>query len=83
VEALGGGRWRCTLEGGRRRPHPMPPHPAAILSCLPALLAAPGPPAPHTPNPPQPPQASGFCYINDLVLAILELLKRNARVGVS
>ena len=26
------------------------------------------------------PQASGFCYVNDLVLAILELLKYNARV---
>ena len=25
-------------------------------------------------------EASGFCYINDLVLAILELLKRHARV---
>ena len=25
-------------------------------------------------------QASGFCYINDLVLAILELLKYHARV---
>lgn len=25
-------------------------------------------------------QASGFCYINDIVLAILELLKYHARV---
>jgi len=25
-------------------------------------------------------QASGFCYVNDLVLAILELLKYHARV---
>lgn len=25
-------------------------------------------------------QASGFCYVNDIVLAILELLKHNARV---
>ena len=25
-------------------------------------------------------EASGFCYINDLVLAILELLKQHARV---
>ena len=25
-------------------------------------------------------QASGFCYCNDIVLAILELLKHNARV---
>jgi histone deacetylase 1/2 len=25
-------------------------------------------------------EASGFCYVNDLVLAILELLKRHARV---
>jgi acetoin utilization deacetylase AcuC-like enzyme len=30
--------------------------------------------------PPTPAQASGFCYVNDLVLAILELLKHNARV---
>lgn len=27
-----------------------------------------------------PDQASGFCYVNDIVLAILELLKYNARV---
>ena len=25
------------------------------------------------------PQASGFCYVNDIVLAILELLKYHAR----
>jgi len=25
-------------------------------------------------------EASGFCYVNDIVLAILELLKRHARV---
>lgn len=27
-----------------------------------------------------PPQASGFCYVNDLVLGILELLKYHGRV---
>lgn len=32
-----------------------------------------------TPSPP-PCQASGFCYINDIVLAILELLKYHRRV---
>jgi histone deacetylase 1/2 len=26
-------------------------------------------------------QASGFCYVNDIVLAILELLKYHARCG--
>jgi hypothetical protein len=40
------------------------------------LLATLNPP----PSSPHPRQASGFCYINDLVLAILELLKHNARV---
>ena len=30
--------------------------------------------------PPLPGQASGFCYVNDIVLAILELLKYHARV---
>ena len=30
--------------------------------------------------PPPPPPPPGFCYINDCVLAILELLKRHARV---
>ena len=30
--------------------------------------------------PSQTPQASGFCYVNDLVLGILELLKAHARV---
>ncbi len=40
---------------------------------------------PGTPRPDPPcccplSQASGFCYVNDLVLAILELLKHNTRV---
>ena len=35
---------------------------------------------PLPPSPPSltlPPQASGFCYVNDIVLAILELLKKH------
>jgi hypothetical protein len=46
---------------------------------LPHLLTVPSPRSP--PPPPHPLQASGFCYVNDLVLAILELLKRHARWG--
>ena len=37
-------------------------------------------PPPHTLRCPALPQASGFCYVNDLVLSILELLKHHARV---
>ena len=57
----------CTLEGARRAGAP-----AVFAPCTARCTA-------HLDAHVPPPRTAGFCYINDIVLAILELLKVHQR----